>query len=264
MIIRVLGCHGSELSVGGLHGVHECRTCGFLINDTVMLDAGTISSALLDTEQSKIRHVLVSHTHIDHIKALPLLADNMAGFTEKGPIQVWSVPVVLEALRDHVFNDIIYPDFTCLPTAEDPVMVLKPLEEGTARTLDGYEVTAIPVNHIVPTVGFIIRDAEAALLYSGDTSETRRIWETARREPRLKAAFIETSFPNELSELAKTSGHLTPDMLGREWQKLGRPDIPIYIYHRKPPYRDLIAEELKRLDLPNINMLEEGQRIQVS
>lgn len=263
MIVRVLGCHGSELTVNGLQGSHECRTCGFLVNDAVMLDAGTISAALVDKEQAKIRHVLVSHTHIDHIKALPLLADNMAGFTDKGPIQVWSVPVVLQALHDHVFNDVIYPDFTCLPSAEGPVMALKPLEEEVPGSLDGYQVTAVPVDHIVPTVGFILRGGDGALLYSGDTSETQRIWEAARGEHRLKAAFVETSFPNDLSDLAKTSGHLTPEMLGREWHKLGRPDVPFYIYHRKPPYRDLIAEELARLKLPNIKVLEEGQRIQL-
>lgn len=263
MIVRVLGSHGSELTVAGTRGLHECRTCGFLVDDTVMLDAGTISAALVEDEQAKIRHVLVSHTHIDHIKALPLLADNMAGFTAKGPIQVWSVPVVLDGLRHHVFNDVIYPDFTCLPTAADPVIALKSLEEGVPSTLDGYDVTAVPVDHIVPAVGFIIRDGEGALLYSGDTSETRHIWEAAREERRLKAAFIETSFPNELAELAKTSGHLTPEMLGREWRKLGRPDIPIYIYHRKPPYGDLIAEELARLNLPNVSVLEEGQRIRI-
>lgn len=263
MIIRVLGCHGSELTVSSVGGLHECRTCGFLIDETVMLDAGTIGLGLVESEQSKIRHVLISHTHLDHIKGLPLLADNMAGFTEKNPIQVWSIPEVLQNLHDHVFNDIIYPDFTCLPTADDPVMVLKPLAEETPGTLDGYEVTTIPVNHIVPTVGFIIQDADGALLYSGDTSETQRIWEAGRRERRLKAAFVETSFPNDLAGLAKTSGHLTPEMFGREWPKLGRPDIPIYIYHRKPPYRDLISEELKRLNLPNINILEEGQRIRI-
>ena len=264
MIIRVLGCHGSELTIKDRNGgMHECRTCGFLVNETFMVDAGSVSAGLLEAEQGKIRNLLISHAHLDHIKGLPLLADNMAGRTPDGPIKVWSLPEVLDDLRRHIFNDVVYPDFTRIPSVEEAPLAYSPFPDETLITVDGLEVTSVRVNHTVPATGFIIRDGNAALLYSGDTSETRRIWDVGKKEPRLRAAFIETSFPNECSELARDSGHLTPQMLAREFVKLGRPDIPIYIYHLKPLYRDLIATELKSLNLPNLQVMEDGQSIRV-
>jgi cAMP phosphodiesterase len=242
---------------------HECRTCGFLINETFMMDAGSVSAGLLEAEQGKIRNILLSHAHFDHIKGLPLLADNMVGRTQNGAIKIWSLPEVLDDLRRHIFNDVVYPDFTRLPTVNDAPLAYQPFVDEKAITIDRLEVLSIRVNHIVPAVGFIIRDGETALLYSGDTSETRRIWEIGAKEHRLKAAFIETSFPNDMRELAKVSGHLTPEMLAREFVKLGRPDLPIYIYHLKPSYRHVIAAELARLNLPGLHVLEEGQTIRV-
>jgi len=264
VIIRILGCHGSELTVKDRNGrSHECRTCGFLINETCMMDAGSVSASLFEAEQGKIRNVLLSHAHFDHIKGLPLLADNMVGRTPDGPIKLWGLPEVVDDLRRHIFNDVVYPDFTRLPTVAEAPLVYQPFVDEKPVKVDGLEVTSVRVNHIVPATGFIVRDGETVLLYSGDTSETRRIWEVAAKEPRLKAAFIETSFPNDMRQLAIVSGHLTPEMLALEFIKLGRPDLPVYIYHLKPSYRDLIATELARLNLPNLHVLEEGQTIRV-
>ncbi len=260
MIIRVLGCHGSELTIDDGSGrVRECRTCGFLVNETCMVDAGSVSAGLQEAEQGKIRQVLLSHAHFDHIKGLPLLADNLVGRNSQGVVKVRALPEVLDSLRRHVFNDVIFPDFTRLPTPDTAPLSFHPFDDEKTYMFDRLEVTAIRVNHIVPATGFIVRDGDAALLYSGDTSETQRIWEVAAKEHRLKAAFVETSFPNDFHDLAKVSGHLTPEMLAREFVKLGRPDLPIYIYHLKPFYRAVIKAELMRLGLPNLSVLEEGQ-----
>lgn len=260
MIIRVLGCHGSELTIDDGGGrIRECRTCGFLVNETCMVDAGSVSAGLQEAEQGKIRQVLLSHAHFDHIKGLPLLADNLVGRNPGGAVKVRALPEVLDSLRRHIFNDVVFPDFTRLPTLDTAPLSFHPFDDEKTFTFDRLEVTAVRVNHIVPATGFIIREGDAALLYSGDTSETKRIWEVAAKEPRLKAAFVETSFPNDFHELAKVSGHLTPEMLAREFVKLGRPDLPIYIYHLKPSYRAVIKSELMRLGLPNLFVLEEGQ-----
>jgi cAMP phosphodiesterase len=228
-----------------------------------MVDAGSVSASLIEAEQDKIRHVLLSHAHLDHIKGLPLLADNLVGQSKHGPIKVWALPEILEDLRRHIFNDAVYPDFTRLPSVEDAPLVYQPFGAEQTVAVDGLDVTAVRVNHTVPATGFIVREGESAFLYSGDTSETQRLWEVGAQEPRLKAAFIETAFPNDLGELAKASGHLTPAMLAREVVKLGRPDIPLYIYHLKPSYRTRIAAELTRLNLPNLHLLEEGQVITI-
>jgi len=265
VIIKVLGCHGSELTIDNGNGRPlECRTCGFLVNETCMLDAGSVSAGLFEAEQDKIRHVLLSHAHFDHIKGLPLLADNLVGRNlPHGPVQVRALPEVLDDLRRHIFNDAIFPDFTRLPTPDTALLAYRPFDDEKTFAFDGLEVTAVRVDHTVPATGFIIREGDAALLYSGDTSETRRIWEVAAKEPRLKAAFIETSFPNDCHELAKVSGHLTPEMLAREFVKIGRPDLPVYIYHLKPSYRSVIIAELKRLNLPNLSVLTEGQVVRL-
>jgi len=264
VIIRILGCHGSELTTTDTRGVtHPCRACGFLVNGTCMVDAGSISAGLLDTEQDKIRHVLLSHAHFDHIKGLPLLADNMIGRTQGGAINVWGLPEVLNTVRQHIFNNAIYPDFTRLPTVQEAPLVFQPFPDEKPISLDGLEVMSVRVTHTVPAVGFIVRDAEAAFLYSGDTSETQHLWEVGRRERHLKAAFIETSFPNDLQALARTTGHLTPAMLGREIAKLDRPEIAVYAYHLKPSYRERIAAELKALRLPNLHLLQEDQVIRI-
>ena len=264
MIIRVLGCHGSELIVADGKGhTHECRTCGFLVNETCMVDAGSVSAGLQEAEQGKIRHVLLSHAHFDHIKGLPLLADNLAGRVQDGPVKIHALSEVLDSLRRYIFNDVVFPDFTRLPTVNSAPLAYHAFDEEKVFTADNLEVTAVRVNHIVPTAGFIVRQGDSALLYSGDTSETRRIWEVAAKEPRLKAAFIETSFPNDFRDLAKFSGHLTPDMFAREFAKLGRPDLPVYIYHLKPSYRHVIEGELKQLNLPNLRVLEEDQVVRI-
>lgn len=226
-----------------------------------MVDAGSMTGSLLESEQDKIRNVMLSHAHFDHIKGVPLLADNMVGRTQGIPINIWGLPEVLHLVRQHIFNGHVYPDFSRLPTVEAAPLVFQPFLDEKPIRLDDIEVLPVRVNHTVPAVGFLVRDENAAFLYSGDTAETQRIWELGKEERRLKAAFIETSFPNDLKDIARASGHLTPELLSHEIVKLDRPDVPLYIYHLKPSYRDRIQTDLKALRLPNLHFLEEGQVI---
>ena len=261
MKIRVLGCHGSDLVLDGQNR-HQCRTSGFLINGTVMVDAGTIAAALRLDEIRKIRHILVSHLHFDHIKGLPTLADSLA---DDGcePVSLTSTTSVLDGLTTHIFNNQIYPDFLQLPDPDKPVYRKAPMEANTDVQVGDLRVTAVPVNHLVPTVGFLIRDRQSSILYSGDTYVTDEIWAQAAREPTLKAAFIETSFPDEMRELAAASKHLTPSLFAREFQKIGKPDLPVYVYHLKPRFRQTIERELGKLGIKHLVVLEEEQEIEV-
>ena len=260
--IRVLGCHGSDQLVDGGLGPHQCRTCGFLINGTVLVDAGTVGPTLRLAEQKRIRHVLLSHLHFDHIQGLPTLADNLVDEVVE-PVMLISIPEVLEGLQSYVFNGEVYPDFFQLPDPKHPTFVCQPLEVGKEQDVSGLRVTAIPVNHQVPTVGFFIQEGHAALLYSGDTYVTEEIWAMAARMPTLKAALIETSFPDAMTELARVSKHLTPSLFAREFRKIGRPDLPVYVYHLKPRFREQIRRELAQLKIPNLRALEEGQEITI-
>ncbi|MFQ5931925.1 MAG: MBL fold metallo-hydrolase [Nitrospiraceae bacterium] len=260
MKIRVLGCHGSDQLLEGATSVQQCRTCGFLVNETVMVDAGAVGAALRLEEQQRIRHVLLSHLHFDHVKGLPTLADNLV-HDVMDPVVLSSIPPVLDGLRAHLFNDLVYPNFLSLPDPQRPTFVVRALDIGKESELSSLSVTAIAVNHLVPTVGFLVREGATSFLYSGDTYETDSIWKVAANEPTLKAAFIETSFPDKLSDLARVSKHLTPALLAQEFRKIGRPDLPVYVYHMKPRFRDEIRRELRQLKIRNLNVLEEGQEV---
>jgi ribonuclease BN (tRNA processing enzyme) len=258
VIIRVLGCYGSDRLVTEDGTFTQCGTCGFLLNDTVMIDAGTIGAQLDLEAQSKIRHVVLSHLHFDHIKGLPTLADNLAD-TENPPVAVTGTKEVLAGLRRHIFNDDVYPDFFQLLNKTHPVLTERVMSLNEEVVCDGLSITPIKVNHTVPTTGFIIADRESAVLYSGDTYQTNDLWRTARQTPNLQAAFIEASFPNRLANVARMSKHLTPTMLQAEFAKLGKPDLPLYVYHMKPRYQDEIRRELDMLNIEHLHVLEEGE-----
>ena len=259
MNIKILGCHGSD---GLLEGARSCNTCGFLLNGTILLDAGTVSSALSLDDQKRIRHILLSHLHFDHIKGLPTLADNIAEHAAT-PIVVAGLSDVIEGLHRHIFNSDVYPDFFSIPDSTNPVLTPEHLKPGQSYSISGVNITPILVNHTVPTTGFLVQTSDSAFLYSGDTYSTDELWHEARRLSHLKAAFIECSYPNSMEELARTSKHLTPSLFGQELQKLDRPDIAVYAYHLKPAYKARITSELLSLHAPNLIILEEGKTVTV-
>ncbi len=262
MQIHVLGCHGADQLVGGTGGLVRQETCGFLIDRSLLLDAGTIGTRLSLVEQQQIRYVLLSHLHFDHIKSLPTLADNLAESFDE-PVIVAAADSVIQGLRDHVFNDTLYPNFFALPNRNRPVLQAQVLKPGETVTLGHLEVIPVEVNHTVPTVGYVVKDRHASLLYSGDTYTTEEIWRLGRTIPELKAAFIESSFPNKLAALSKQSKHLTPALFAAEWRKLQNDHVPVYAYHLKPPYKDQILHELHALQIPGLQVLEEGQTLTI-
>ena len=263
MNIQVLGCHGSEGLLETTSGLLPCNTCGFLLNGTLLLDAGTAASALSLNEQKQIRHILLTHIHFDHIKGLPTLADNLGDQMDM-PIVVAGLPAVIDGLQRHIFNTEVYPNFFSIPTAQKPILESKSLKPGTSYSFSDVDITPILVNHTVPTAGLIVQNGSSALVYSGDTYSTDEIWHEARRIPHLKAAFIECSYPDSMNDLARASKHLTPSLFAQECAKLNRSDVTIYAYHMKPAYKLKIIEELQQLRIPNLMILEEGQRLNIS
>lgn len=249
MKVRVLGCYGSELM--------GYNPTSFLVNENVLIDAGTIASALTMEEQLKIRSILLSHSHFDHIKGLFFLADNLF---EKfsTTIDIYATTGILEILRTHYFNNLLSPDFTSIPHKGNPIMRFNSILPGQGFEVNGLRIQAFKANHVVETVGYTVQDGSGTILYSGDTGATPWIWEEARHQKDLKAIFVETSFPNRLGELAKLTGHLTPSMLGQELEKLGDIDVPIFIYHMKPQYLETLSTEIERLSRPNISILQQG------
>lgn len=251
MKLKVLGCSGSE-------GIGH-NPPGFLVNDTIMLDAGTITSALDVAAQSKITDIFISHTHLDHIKAMLFLADNVIGRISR-PINIRSIPAVIDAIKKHLMNDIIWPDFTRLPTARNPVLRYMPFAAGASIKAGGLRVRAIPMNHPVPAVGFLVSDGKSSLLYTADTGPNERIWTEAAKAKNLAAVIVDTSFPDSLDAVADASGHFTPSQLHRDLND-ARVDIgvPIYIYHIKPAHERKVIAELKALGRKNVKILREGK-----
>lgn len=254
MKIEVLGCHGSQ--------TQSTRTVGFLIDDQIMLEAGTASSVLSVGRQRRIHSVIISHLHLDHIKDLPFLVDNLIG--EKGAsVKVYGIPEVLDGLKKHLFNDIIWPDFTRIANGDVPLVQLHALEPGKTTAIGKIEITPCAVNHVVPSVGLLISKADRAFLYTGDTAPTEQIWELGKESASLSGVFLETSFPDGMEEVAKASFHMTPSMIASEIDKLGNPELPVYIFHMKPKYKEAIIRDLDRLLGDRVHVLEEGEIIQL-
>jgi ribonuclease BN (tRNA processing enzyme) len=250
MRLKVLGAYGSD-------GQGQ-RPSAFLVDDHVLVDAGTVGGALSVAEQTAITHAVLSHAHLDHTVGLAFLADTLAMVAPERSVIACSIAPVIETLRTHVFNDSLWPDFMAIPNRSTPVLKLRELpEEGEARVGELW-VTPVLVDHTIPTTGFIVHDGETGFVYSGDTGPTTRLWQVAREMRGLKALVVETAFPNRLDALARASGHLTPAKLREEMKKMPA-DLPIWIFHVKPQLYQETAEELAQIDPARIHILEQGK-----
>ena len=236
MNLRVLGCSGG---VG-----NELKTTSLLIDDDILIDAGSGVGELTLDEMRKIRHVFLTHSHLDHFSFLPLLVDSIFPSIRE-PLVVHGQPVTLEALQKHVFNWTIWPDFAKLPTEDKPVMRYKTLSPGGTFELDGRTLEMIEVNHIVPGVGYRVECASGAFAFSGDTTTNDNFWKVLNGHDRLDLLLVEAAFANADIELSKRSGHYTAELLAADLKKLmHQPDV--YITHNKPGHESIIMGECRQ------------------
>jgi len=234
MRIRVLGCSGG---IGG-----GLRTTSLLVDADVLVDAGTGVGDLSLEALARIDHIFVSHSHLDHVASIPFLVDTVCWMRSK-PIIVYGIKETLDILRAHLFNWKIWPDFTQIPDARRPFMVYREIAPGETVTLGQRRFTAIPANHTVPAVGYILETPRASLAYSGDTAPHDALWEAVNRTPNLKYLIIETAFSNKERDIATASKHLCPDMLAGELAKMrGTPEV--FITHLKPGEGALTMQEI--------------------
>ena len=253
MRIKVLGAAGSE--VPG----HNCPA--FLIDGKILLDAGTIALSLNITEEHSLGWILLTHVHLDHIKGIPFLLDNLVTRSTGNTITVLSGKDVLHDLGKNIFNDRIWPDFSRIPTPARPVLRYKNLATTRPFMIDGYRITMEKVHHTVPAYGYIVeKPGNKAIAYTGDTGPTDRFWETMAAHD-VKYLITETSFPNRLEKLALTTGHLTPSLLEGEIAKMSPPPEKIFIMHRKPQFLKEIDMEMRALEHDNIELLKDGEVI---
>ncbi len=249
MKIEVLGGYGGE-SLG-------CRMTCLLINDSIALDAGSLSQALPIERQVQVHTILLSHSHMDHTSSLPFFIENVFSRQDR-TLNICASPATIYAIRKYLFNNATWPDFTRLPNHLLPALQFNELKDEVPFEVEGVRFTPIAVDHLVPTHGFLIEDGTSAVLWSSDTGPTQRLWEVANQTRNLKAVCIDTSFDNSLQDIADVSYHLTPHTLSLELQKLEQ-RVPILLHHLKPPCIDQIRVEVAELGNPDIEYLEQGK-----
>ena len=234
MKLRILGCSGG---IGG-----DLRTTSMLLDNDVLIDAGTGVGDLSGTELTAIDHVFVTHSHMDHVASIPFLADTV-GWTRAKPITIYATRETLSILREHLFNWKLWPDFSQIPDPKTPVLRYQPIEVGVPVQVGERKITALPANHVVPAVGFQIDSGAASLVFSGDTTTNDALWPYVNDIRNLRYLVIETALSDGERELAVASKHLCPSLLAEELAKL-RSFPEVYITHLKPREAELIMEEI--------------------
>lgn len=239
MRVQILGCSGG---IGG----NALRTTSLLVDHDILIDAGTGAADLSFEALARIDHVFITHAHLDHIACLPFILDSVGEKRDK-PLIMYATQETQDAIRSHIFNWQIWPDFSQIPTPDNPYLRFQTLAVGTTVSLgDNRAITAVPANHTVPAVGYQLDSGKASLIFSGDTTVCDGLWQAINAIKNVHAVIIEAAFPDHERNLAMLSKHLCPSLLAEELDKLnGTPDI--YVTHAKPGQFDQIKCEIEEL-----------------
>jgi ribonuclease BN (tRNA processing enzyme) len=243
MKLQVLGCSGSI--------ARDCRTTSFLLDDDVLIDAGTGVGDLSLDALERIDHILLTHSHLDHVLGVPLLADSVLRRRQArgaAPIEVRALPETLAVLREHLFNNHLWPDFTRLPSAAAPVLRFVPFQIGDLLEIAGRRIEVLEARHSVPACGFAVHARAAghgAWVFSGDTGPNPAFWDRLAQFP-VAHIVIETAFSESECRIARDSGHHCPSTLAAELARAPT-DARIYITHIKPGEIDAVMAGLRAL-----------------
>lgn len=212
-----------------------------LLDCDVLIDAGTGVGDLSLSELGEIEHVFLTHSHLDHITSIPFILDSTASMRDR-PLTIYALEETIDALKRHIFNWVIWPDFSQIPTVQQPHLRYQALTPGNTVVLNGRSITPLPANHVVPALGYQLDSGLSSLVFSGDTTVQDEFWRLVNVIKNLKYLIIETAFPNAEKNLAILSKHLCPDMLADELKKLTlRPEI--FITHLKPGEDEMTMRE---------------------
>ena len=239
MRLKVLGAYGASDA--------EHNLTGYLLDDWLAVDAGTLTSKLSFAQQSRIQAVFITHPHADHIRDLPHLILNRHG-QSVGPLTIFASRDVMDLLMKNVFNGIVWPDFSSViaPSTNKPVVQYRALAPGKKVVFNGVTLTAVPVDHQIPASGVIVEMGGQGIVFTGDTGPTQKIWKQANNTANVVAVVTEASFPNDQQQLADDTAHLTPQTFGDELKKI-TVDAPVYASHRKIPFERDIESQIRNL-----------------
>ena len=236
MRIQILGCSGG---IG-----NGARTTALLVDDDVLIDAGTGVADLSLQAMAAIDHVFLTHSHLDHVACIPFLLDSVGSRRAPKPLTVHAQAATLDVLREHVFNNALWPDFTAIPSRQQPYLRFETLAPGDSVALGGRTLRSIAVNHTVPAVAYLLGNGRASFAFSGDTCSTEAYWQTLNACTDLRHVIIETSFLDEDEALSTLSGHLCPRLLAQELKKLKSP-AQVYVTHLMPGEEEAIMAEIR-------------------
>jgi len=251
MNLQILGCAGG---IGG-NGPY---TTSMLIDDDILLDAGTGLSLLSIEQLVAIDHVFISHSHLDHVAGLALLMDAVFGKRSK-PVTIHATPDVLHALKTHIFNWSIWPDFSSLPNAEQPSMQYQEMSAGSSLALGSRQITSHAVNHTQGSVGYWVRSKGRGFLFTGDMASTPALWQDLAGQPGLDMVIVDCSFPDAEAELALISKHFCPSSLMEDIAAVPA-KVGFFIYHLKPGQEAQIMAELGQSKDRIFKALKTGQQ----
>lgn len=255
MRIKILGCSGGVGSV--------LRTTSMLVDDDILIDAGTGVGDLSMDALLAIDHIFISHSHLDHIAFIPLLLDTVFGIRNK-PVTVHACKTTLDTLRTHIFNWKIWPDFNAIPNVQTPFLQYQEVKLGETVTLNGRSITPLPANHVVPTVGYQLDSGDASLVFTADTTSCDGLWIEVNKIKNLKYLIIETAFRNDEIDIAKLSKHLCPSLLEDELSHLHSKSVEVFITHHKPGEGETIMQEIAGIRSPfNIKALQNHQQFEL-
>lgn len=251
MRLKVLGAYGSADATHNL--------TGYVLDDRIAIDAGTLGSKLTLLQQTKIETIFVTHVHADHIRDLPTLIENRF-HSDAAPLEVVAEKSVMDMLHADLFNGKIWPDFEKFssPHTGKAAVHYRALTAGKRVIVGGTGFTAVLVDHTVATAGVIIELGGQAIAFTGDTGPTSAIWKKVNKTPGMVAMVSETSYPNDYAMIAQDSGHLTPELFGAELAKI-EVDAPLYASHRKLPYERKIESEIRNIRDRRARILVEKQ-----
>lgn len=242
MKLRILGCSGGI-------GTEMCTT-SLMVDDDILIDGGTGLTELDLDEMKGIRHIFVTHSHLDHIAGIPMLLDSIFDHIHE-PVVLHARKETLRALKDHIFNWQIWPDFTCLPSEEAPVLRFQEMQPGTSVRVGNRSIEMIAVNHAVPAAGYRVQNGVGSFAFSGDTTSNEGFWEALNRHDTLDLLIVESAFPDQERELSRKARHYCPGLLAADLKKLRH--LPrLYLTHLKPGSEDLILDQCRE----QINVLD--------
>ena len=246
MELKVLGCSG------GIGGTSQYTT-SLLLDEDILIDAGTGVQRLNLKELPKIRHIFLTHSHLDHIAGLPLLVDTLFRETDS-PVTVHALPETIETLKAHIFNWKVWPDFAALPDKNNPSMRYVPMHYGEEIVMGERRIMMMEANHTVPAAGYVISSPAGSLAFSGDTTVNDSAWRVLNKLDNLQVLIVECAFANEERELSDLARHYCPEYLAADMRKL-RKKTRVAITHLKPGYEELIMRECRQV-MPDLDLIQ--------